>query len=269
MKLTIITGDHYRHLYLVDKISKLDLDISWIIQKRENIKQTSIHSSKNVSRLLKVHFEKREKAELNFFSKTAGHEAKLNINKIKFIKEDDITNGNLYKLMKNDFKSDILISYGPSKIVSKEILDLVKLYKWNIHGGLSPWYRGTACLFWPTYLLEPEFTGVTFHEMSNMPDAGNIIHQTNLKINAKDGIHENASRAIKEFSDSITSLLVKKLEKNLNLKGIPQHTYGRNWTAKMWNPLTLKVIYELFDDRINEYCLANKEIKYPKANKTP
>tara|TARA_Y100000588_G_C14223920_1_gene912247 strand:+ start:673 stop:1485 length:813 start_codon:yes stop_codon:yes gene_type:complete len=264
MKLTIITGDHYRHLYLVDKIHKLGLDVSWIIQKRENIQPKLYHENKDILKLLKIHFDKRENAELNFFSKTAGNIAKKNISKIKFINEDDILNGNLYNLLKTDFKADILFTYGPSKIIPKKILNLAKLYKWNVHGGLSPWYRGTATLFWPTYLLEPEFTGITLHEMSDIPDAGNIIHQTGIKISPKDGIHENACRAVKEFSDSLPKLLAKKLKKNKNLKGIPQHTYGRNWTEKMWHPLTLKVIYDLFNDKINQYCIKNKKIKYPK-----
>ena len=213
MKLTIITGDHYRHLYLADKIQNLGLDVSWIIQKRDNIKPKLHHENKNILKLLKIHFDKRINAELNFFSKTAGNLAKKNINKIKFINESDILNGNLYNLLKTDFKADILLTYGPSKIISKKNLNLVKLYKWNVHGGLAPWYRGMATLFWPTYLLEPEFTGITLHEMSDAPDAGNIIHQTGLKINSEDGIHENACRAVKEFSDSIPKLLEKKLKK--------------------------------------------------------
>ncbi len=264
MKLTIITGDHYRHLYLADKLCDLDLDISWIIQKREAIQPKLSIKNSNILKLSKKHFDKRERAELGFFLKTAGNYAKSKIKKIKFIKDEDILNGNLYNLLKNDFKTDILISYGPSVIIPNKILNLVKLYKWNVHGGLSPWYRGTATLFWPTYLLEPEFTGITLHEMTEIPDGGNIIHQTNLKIRAQDGIHENACRATKEFSDGISILLENKLKKDKKINGIKQQMSGRNWTEKMWNPFTLKLIYELFDDKINEYCIKNKKIKYPK-----
>ena len=76
--------------------------------------------------------------------------------------------------------------------------------------------------FWPTYLLEPEYTGITLHEMSNYPDAGNIIHQTNLKIKANDGIHDNACRAVKEFSDIVGPLVVSNLNQKKKLKGISQ-----------------------------------------------
>ncbi len=264
MKLLLFTGDHYRHFYFADKISELGLDVSWIIQKREAINPIIKNTNKNLSKLLKLHFNKREEAELNFFKKNAGEKAKKNINNIIYIKENDIQNSHLFSILKKNFKSEILLSYGPSKIIPEKILNLFKLYKWNVHGGLSPWYRGTATLFWPTYLLEPEYTGITLHEMSNYPDAGNIIHQTNLKIKANDGIHDNACRAVKEFSDIVGPLVVSNLNQKKKLKGIPQNEFGRNWTSKMWNPFTLEVIYDFYGDRVNKYCLENKNIIYPK-----
>ena len=264
MKILLITGDHFRHLYFADKISELDIDINWIIQKREIINPVFKHKKENISKLLKLHFNKRFEAELNFFEANSGEKAKKKINNIVYINEDDIQNGNLYKIVKKNFNADILLSYGPSKIISEKILKLIKLYKWNVHGGLSPWYRGTATLFWPTYLLEPEYTGITLHEMSSQPDAGKIIHQSNLRIKPKDGIHENACRAVKEFSNSIGPLIFNNLKRKKKLKGIPQKNFGRNWTAKMWNPNTLDVIYNYYEDRINKYCIENKKIIYPK-----
>ena len=66
----------------------------------------------------------------------------------------------------------------------------LKGYKWNIHGGLSPWYRGGVTHFWPSYLLEPEYTGMTLHELTNDIDGGGIIHQNISSLNIKDGIHQ-------------------------------------------------------------------------------
>ena len=42
---------------------------------------------------------------------------------------------------------------------------------------LSPWYKGTATHFWPSYFLEPEFTGVAIHELSKKIDSGPLVHQ--------------------------------------------------------------------------------------------
>ena len=94
----------------------------------------------------------------------------------------------------------------------------IKLYAWNVHGGLSPWYRGGATLFWPTYMLQPEYTGMTFHETTEKVDAGNIVYQNSAKLREEDGIHENACRLIKDFCDKLPFLLERKLKKKLKLK---------------------------------------------------
>ena len=113
-------------------------------------------------------------------------------------------------------------------------------------------------------MLEPEFTGMTLHELTDEIDGGNILHQTSITINRNDGIHENASRVVQEFSDSFPDLLKDALSQSKRLKGVPPYTSGRIWTSQMWNPLTLKVIYELFEDKINKFCIENKKIKTPK-----
>jgi len=43
-----------------------------------------------------------------------------------------------------------------------------------------------------------------------------------------------------------------------------QKSTGKIWTKKNWTPLNLKVIYDLFDDRVNKFCLNNRKIIKPK-----
>ena len=132
-----------------------------------------------------------------------------------------------------------------------------------MHGGLSPWYRGVITHFWPSYMLEPEYTGVTLHELTEDIDGGDIIHQTVAEINIKDGIHENACRLVKNFSDKLPKLLKKKLLKK-KLLPIKSNTTGRIWTGRMWSPIHLKLIYKVYNDKINKYCIENKKIKKQK-----
>ena len=104
-----------------------------------------------------------------------------------------------------------------------------KFNKWNIHGGLSPSYKGCITHFWPSYLLEPEFTGMTLHKLTSDIDGGEIIHQTVVNLNKDDGIHENAARCVKEFSDNIGNYL-KNVNFEKNCKEFPkklQEEYGQ------------------------------------------
>tara|TARA_B110000967_G_scaffold209643_1_gene266798 strand:- start:2090 stop:2890 length:801 start_codon:yes stop_codon:yes gene_type:complete len=259
--ITLITGDHPRHKYLVDCFVKIFPNVTWIIQKREKFYPTINESfSADIQRLHQIHFQKRQDAEYKFFSKKAGNLSMNKINQIFQINGEDFVNGKL-KLILNRIKSKILITYGCEKI-PKDILRIIKCHKWNIHGGLSPWYRGTITHFWPSYMLEPEYTGMTLHELTNEIDGGDIVHQSSVNLNPNDGIHENACRVVKNFSNKLPMLVKTKIKKKLI--PIKLKSTGRIWTSKMWNPLLLNTVYNVFEDKINKYCLENKKIIKPK-----
>ena len=263
MKVILITGNHPRHYYFVNRLLHTSFDISWIIEKRKDkfIPKIEKKYNQNIQKLFVKHFEKRRNAEKNFF-KIKNNNFIKNANILENVKRADFKNDNLEKII-SKHKFDLLISYGCG-LINNNCLKKIKLYSWNVHGGLSPWFRGSATLFWPTYLLKPEYTGMTFHEITNEVDSGNIVYQNCAKIRAEDGIHENACRVIKDFSDRLPFLLEKKLKLSTKIKSLPQWSTGKIWTKKNWTPLTLKVIYDLFDDKVNKYCLKNRKIIKPK-----
>ena len=43
------------------------------------------------------------------------------------------------------------------------------------------------------------------------------------------------------------------------ISGIKNKTDGRIWTNRMWGPLNL--IYKVYNDKINKYCVENKNSK--------
>jgi hypothetical protein len=198
------------------------------------------------------------KAEEVFFSNKAGENSKKKINKILVISKDDFLNGTLLKIVKHS-KVDGLISYGCSKI-NESILGLIGLFKINIHGGLSPRYKGTLTHFWPTFLLEPEYTGITVHNLSDKIDGGDILLQTAVNLESKDGIHENACRSVKEFADQFPLFLKRNLNNSGMPPGIPQISLGRIWVNSMWHPITLKTIYNYYENKVNKFCLENRKI---------
>jgi hypothetical protein len=79
----ILTGDHPRHKYLVNSFCKIFKEITWIIQKREQlVPEINNELSIEIQKLEKLHFEKRKNAETEFFI----NEVKYNIdNSVKEI----------------------------------------------------------------------------------------------------------------------------------------------------------------------------------------
>ena len=88
------------------------------------------------------------------------------------------------------------------------------------------------------------------------------------------GGHHNLKKKSTEFKNALVghfepSLLsnvffsadnIDLLQKSIII-GVKQKSNGRIWTNSMWYPDMLKIIYDVFDDKINKYCLENKRIK--------
>ena len=118
---------------------------------------------------------------------------------------------------------DLILSYGCHKL-SPAVLACTGRYAWNVHGGLSPWYRGVTTHFWPSYLLEPQMTGMTLHETTDQLDGGAILHQTGVDMVSGDGLHDLAARAVQGFADDLPAFLRDVSQAPSPVTGIPQRT---------------------------------------------
>jgi methionyl-tRNA formyltransferase len=153
-----------------------------------------------------------------------------------------------------DIPARLLLSYGVH-ILQQETLAAANVhYRWNIHGGLSPWYRGCITHFWPSYLLEPQMTGFTIHELTNELDHGPVIHQSGTRLVRGDGLHDLACRAVKLLGEELPKL-VDIAQSRDDLHGTPHNGTGRLWLARDWRAEHLRLIYEQFDNRIVDHCL--------------
>ena len=114
-----------------------------------------------------------------------------------------------------------------------------------------------ATHFWPSYFLEPQFTGVTIHSLAKKIDAGNIIHQSTPKLDPSDSLHDLSCRAVMTALNELIQIL-ENIDLNQNFKSIVQKTSGKLFLKKDWRPEHLKIIYEYFDDNIVRHFLENK-----------
>jgi len=96
---------------------------------------------------------------------------------------------------------DIIAVYGCG-IVPGSILNIARVTALNMHTGLSPWYRGTHCAFWPIVNGEPEMIGSTVHACTCEVDQGVIFDRVHPQLEADDGIHEVFARCVKSGSDA-------------------------------------------------------------------
>jgi folate-dependent phosphoribosylglycinamide formyltransferase PurN len=134
-------------------------------------------------------------------------------------------------------------------LLSPDLLACTSGRQWNIHGGLSPWYRGSTTHFWPSYMLEPQMTGMTVHEITQAVDGGRIIHQLAAPLVAGDGLHDLACRTLAAFCEELPELIKRTADERLQ-DPQPQRTTGRIWRERDWRPDHLHLIYDFYGDRI-------------------
>jgi|TARA_B100000767_G_C19771141_1_gene540079 methionyl-tRNA formyltransferase len=259
--IIFFSGNQLRHKFIADKLISKNYNLIWITMPRERDITYKGKTSNSLKNLLNIHNKKRINAENKYFSnagKIAKKKCKKIINLNKKLDDDKIIKKNFFQ-----FKPKLFITYGCRKV---DIIGIKKnlkhhCYFWNLHAGLSPWYRGSITHFWPSYMLEPEFTGVTLHEITSDIDWGPVIDQTRPKLHKTDGVHDTSCKSILRFGNSLRNKIKKIFNSKHKIKGIPHKSQGRIWTNKMWSPKHLKLIYETYNDRINKYCLNNKTIK--------
>lgn len=104
---------------------------------------------------------------------------------------------------------DVIFSFYYRKMICREILDLPRVGAFNLHGSLLPAYRGRCPVNWVIINGEKK-SGVTLHYMIDKPDAGDIVGQKAVKIEAFDTaktLYDKLCKAAKELLDELLPLI--------------------------------------------------------------
>ncbi len=104
---------------------------------------------------------------------------------------------------------DILFSFYYRDLISHTILDIPKAGALNLHGSLLPKYRGRAPINWVLINGETE-TGITLHYMTEKADAGDIVCQQSITIDASDTaltLNQKATAAAADMLDQYLPLI--------------------------------------------------------------
>jgi methionyl-tRNA formyltransferase len=84
-----------------------------------------------------------------------------------------------------ELKPDLICVFGTS-LIRGDLLNEGRLGIINLHGGLSPEYRGADCTFWALYNGEPEKVGCTLHYIDAGIDTGRLIAHISPEVREDD-----------------------------------------------------------------------------------
>ena len=273
MKLLLIIGSQNRHLSIANELLKKFKINDIVLCNRHLVPQLARPKDwiTEDSVFLENHLKNLENDEI----KLIGSNNLSNFKKSVLEKNINIFNVNnrseLNNLVSNekfnyiDFDYDAIVVYG-SWILDNPIFELLnkKNIKFiNIHGGISPFFRGSSTLLWPLVLSQPELMGFTIHELDNQIDHGPIFKY--IFPDLKKGMAPTQIMA--ECQLSLKNNIAKCISNcvQLNLKAMVQDSYGKTFLEKDYRPNCLKSIYLQFSEGLfdfDEEIFLERRIKY-------
>jgi methionyl-tRNA formyltransferase len=244
IRLLIISGSHPRHLFTVEPLQKLGFETLMIQIQRENFLPDLPSGLQNRDAVnFQRHFKERKSAEENYFQQPGSSEVRRH--PVLKINQEDLHSKRVVSEIEK-FSPDIAVVFG-SGLIRDPLLGMLPTHTINLHLGISPEYKGSATLFWPFYMLEPQFAGFTIHKVVAKIDAGGIYSQGVPELNLSDGIHDVACKTVLRAQAELFRLvshLAKDGEVNLAL----QKRTGKLWLSSDFSPAHLRIIYDTFDN---------------------
>lgn len=118
-----------------------------------------------------------------------------------------------------EFAPDVIAVYGTG-FIPAGVLEQAQTIALNLHTGLSPWYRGTACALWPLAEGRPDMVGATVHECTQVLDGGRIFFRKAADVSAAADLHEVFALAVRAGADGYADTIGRALADTL--AGEPQ-----------------------------------------------
>ena len=264
MNILLFSGSHSRHLYFFKEILNTRHNFTSIIMERESLfpkppNNTNEHDIQNFTK----HFSERNNVELDAYGNIQISDVFDERNSI-LCSPKDLNSEKIKNFINTKVSFDLCIVFG-SDLIKKEILDILPDITINLHLGISPYFRGSATLFWPFYFLMPQFAGATFHKITENPDAGEILHHSIPNLEYGDKLHDIGAKTVIKAASDMRNILnsISNLD---SLKFFTQRKLGGLFLMSDFHPSHLRVIYDLYDNKIVDFYLNGELLrKQPKV----
>lgn len=248
----IVTSTSLRHKYFAIQVLRHVPNSLVVFEERDRIKYYKVE----LQGLMKVHFSKLFETESRYFNQFVDSEKILLESKtIGVIGKNEINSQNfINKLLGINPKCICLYSVS---IVKDKLISLYRHRLFNVHAGLSPFYRGTATNIWPIINKELEYIGMTIHHIDLGIDSGGIILQGRPILSPDDDTHTMACKNTKLAAH----LMIKTIKRFLGTGSVPSYqqdlSKGRQYYFNEFNHDVVKKLNKLLEEGIVSDYLEN------------
>lgn len=144
MKLTLLIGDQPRHFFLaLMVIEKYPNSTVIVMEREEMIPEPPIGTTLRDANLFWHHFETRRLVEEVHFGTTTIKQIK-ELASVQIVPPDQLNTAALAEAL-TEINPDVCIVFG-TDLIKDPVLGALPTQTFNVHLGLSPWYRGSATL---------------------------------------------------------------------------------------------------------------------------
>jgi methionyl-tRNA formyltransferase len=166
MTVTVFTRDSARHIALVNKLATVTNAVHAVIESSP----PSVNAPPK-SPVMTEYFSRVQQAEDHFFGSGITLDSRVNTQLIAPGQLNQLTPQQLQAALETDY----VVVFGSSYIKGWLADALIAKNAVNLHMGISPQYRGSACNFWALFDNNPQFVGATIHRLAKSLDAGSVI----------------------------------------------------------------------------------------------
>lgn len=253
--IVLMTGDRLRHQHVANRLAER-FDVRGVVL--EHVFEPPLPDDASARAVLERHFAERDRAEGRFF----GRETALAVEEARQLRiAKGEANSPRVAEWVQERRPDYLVLFG-SGIIGAALLHAFDGRCFNLHLGLSPYYRGSATNFWPLVNREPELVGATVHVATRAIDGGPILRQARPMIERGDRNHEIGCKAIIAGATA----LVEGLEAlHQGVPAVPQQGDGRLCKRADFTPAAVETMWRQFETGMIEEYLAqpDRARRYP------
>lgn len=202
MKLLILKGSSPRHIYFAERLESIPgVEVLELTPNRlgmGRLKKMLFKQPKTffarVGKYIVYGMMRWDRREREFFGPSIGVSC-LNVVKQKV---ESLNDPQCLSIAK-EYAPDMIASFG-IPIISDNLIAIPKWGAVNLHGGISPEYKGGNTIFWPLLQGRPEMAGATLHYMVAKVDSGRILAKVYPQLDSSDN---ECSASCKTFKDSV------------------------------------------------------------------
>jgi methionyl-tRNA formyltransferase len=263
MRLVLVTGDGLEHKYVANKFAAA-IELAGIVvdegvsggRLRKLWKRYTVGQliSRAVLKLL-AKLRRDEDVRHDRLVKTLGEENCSSFSVPELVTRVHGINSKEGVRVVSSLQPDVILVFGTG-VVRERILSLARNVALNLHTGISPYYRGADCTFWPLHNHELHMLGATIHECTMQLDGGRIFAIGQASLQEDDDLYSVVARCLIIGADlyvkAAKDLIAGRLEGSLQDLSV-----GREYKVVMRNMRAdMKVRREIKKGLIRRYVVS-------------